>query len=231
MERRKTKRPQQRRQLPNRPNPPSTTLPRMPAPPDQNPSRLRKTPRTISSASRSSASIPLKSPAPWSSSRAWTAPAARRKSLCSRNGSSPKASPCRPAACAVRISSAATSTSSSRKTPSRASRSSLMYATDFFDQVEHRILPALALRHRRAGRPFHLHSDRSRRRPRHQSRLHQRPLRHGSPAAPHFLAQRAPRNRLRAANSKNPRPSATGKPAATCLSPTISIGPSSATRP
>ena len=43
----------------------------------------------------------------------------------------------------------------------------LMYATDFFDQVEHRILPALRFRYRGPRRPFHLYPHRSRRGSRH----------------------------------------------------------------
>ena len=107
----------------------------------------------------------------------------------------------------------------------------LMYATDFFDQVEHRILPALTLRHGRARRPFYFHSHRPRRGPRHQSRLHERPLRHGSPPAPHLSGSTSAPKPPSAANSKNPRPSVIGKPDATCPSLTISTGLSSATRP
>jgi hypothetical protein len=61
---------------------------------------------------------------------------------------------------------------------------SLMYATDFFDQVEHRILPAL-----RAGTV--VLADRFIF-TRHQSRLHLRPLRDGASSSPDFLAQRSP---------------------------------------
>ncbi len=68
---------------------------------------------------------------------------------------------------------------------------SLMYATDFFDQIEHRILPCFARRHGCARRSIYLHADRARRRSRHQSRLHLRPLRDGPSPSPYVLAQRA----------------------------------------
>src|SRR5882762_2624847 len=81
----------------------------------------KKTLLNLFSENPSSVSIPTKSLAASSSSRAWTAPAVPRKSLSCRNGSSPKVFPCRPAACAVPISSVATLTSFSPKTQSRAS--------------------------------------------------------------------------------------------------------------
>ena len=37
----------------------------------------------------------------------------------------------------------------------------LMYSTDFFDQLERRILPGAAFRTDRAGRPLHFHADRA----------------------------------------------------------------------
>src|SRR6202051_4203666 len=81
----------------------------------------------------------------------------------------------------------------------------LMYATDFFDQVEHRILPAL-----RSGtvvladRFIFTLIARGVVSSWHQSRLHDRPICHGSPAPSNFLAQRPPRNRLRPRIQKVP---------------------------
>ncbi len=74
---------------------------------------------------------------------------------------------------------------------------SLMYATDFFDQVEHRVLPALRSGTVVLADRFIFTLDSARRGSRHQSRLFERSLRHGSPSSSHVLAQRSPGNRLR----------------------------------
>jgi len=67
----------------------------------------------------------------------------------------------------------------------------LMYATDFFDQVEtafcRRCVPAY-----RAGGSLYFHADRARRGARNQSRIHERAVRDGLAAAPDILAERAP---------------------------------------
>jgi len=74
----------------------------------------------------------------------------------------------------------------------------LMYCTDFFDQLEHRIVPALksgavVL----ADRYIFTLRTTAQRRPRHQSRLFGWSLRDGASAASHILAERSARDSVR----------------------------------
>ena len=66
----------------------------------------------------------------------------------------------------------------------------LMYSTDFFDQLERRILPALTIGLNRSGRSIYLHANCAVRGARNRARLSARNLRNGAASGPDFLAKR-----------------------------------------
>ena len=80
---------------------------------------------------------------------------------------------------------------------------SLFYATDFADQLENIILPALQGRVHRAGRPLHLHADGARHGARHGRGLAEEPLRHRAGAGRGLLPERAPEELVQRNFAKN----------------------------
>ena len=73
----------------------------------------------------------------------------------------------------------------------------LMYSTDFFDQLERRILAGAAFGVDCAGRPLYFHADRARGGPRDRAGLPARDLRNRAAAGSDVLAQRAAGSRVR----------------------------------
>ena len=111
--------------------------------PQRQPRQRKKLPRNIFLANHWWASIPAKSPAAWWSSRAWTAPDAPRRLRLLQEWLESEGF-------AVQTSGLRRSNLVGRDIDELLAKNAvtrltlaLMYATDFFDQVEHRILPAL----------------------------------------------------------------------------------------
>ena len=90
---------------------------------------------------------------------------------------------------------------------------SLFYATDFADQLENIILPALKAGFIVPGRPLHLHPDGARHGARHGRGLAEEPLRHRPGAGRGVLPQRLARRNWCSAPSPRTPPWTTGKAA------------------